>query len=197
MEQILPFLIPPFLFFVFAILTNLYREHRQYRFHLKPNCLLTRNSIVFITGPRSLFYFRKYWNAYPEVLAEHGYQVFTLHLPWRGPERLRRLRHFLQNTHGTSPKYHFICDDFTAREFIEVFESSTKVASLTVLKNDTDFTSSPRSRSFTLALAYKFHTWAHFNLKLPPPTDLGLQFPDASSWLLQRMQENAEQDFMA
>ncbi|WP_413287908.1 hypothetical protein [Bdellovibrio sp. HCB337] len=197
MEQILPLLFLPFLFFAFALITNLYREHRQYRFQLKPNCLLTRNPIVFITGPRSIFYFRKYWNAYPEVLAEHGYNVFTLHLPWRGPERLRRMTEFLQNKDQTSTKYHFICDEFTASELKEVFDSSAKTASLTVLKEDSAVSSKDQPSSIALAFAYRLHTWACRSLKLPTAHDLGLQFPHASSWLLQRMQERGEQDFLS
>lgn len=197
MEQILPFLFLPLLFFAFAILTNLYREHRQYKFELKPNCLLTRNPIVFVTGPRSIFYFRKYWNAYPEVLAEHGYQVFTLHLPWRGPERMQRMTEFLQDKNQTSTRYHLICDEFTSLEFKQVFESSQKVASITVLKENSTTVETSKTSSLALNWAYKLHTWTCFSLKLPRSQDLGVQFPISSSWLLQQMQEKGEQDFLS
>ena len=51
-----------------------------------PNCLLTRHPIVFITGHRSLFYFRNYWNQVPRYLYEHGYDVTVWELPWRSTE---------------------------------------------------------------------------------------------------------------
>ena len=196
MEQILPFLYLPLLFFGFAILTNLYREHRHYHFELKPNCLLTRNPVVFVTGPRSIFYFRKYWNAYPEVLAEHGYQVFTLHLPWRGSARQKKLSEFLETQNQTSKKFHFICDEYSAEELKNVFEHSPVQASMTVLKNFPQKTSARQTSRYFLAGAYKLHTWSFFSMKLPPSEDLGLQFPNSSSWLLQEMQEKGEQDFL-
>lgn len=200
MEYILPFILLPLITFSFAILTNLYREHRHYRFELKPNCLLTRNPVVFLTGPRSIFYFRKYWNAYPEVLAEHGYEVFTLHLPWQGPARLRKMNDFLRIQANLNKKYHLVCDDFTATELHPLLSASPAVASLTVPPppQETSATAVPEQYKphRSLDWAYRCHTWWFRQLSLPPANALGLQFPTTASWLLKKMQENGEQDFL-
>lgn len=186
----------PFLFFGFAILTNLYREYRQYKFELKPNCLLTRKPVVFISGPRSIFYFCKYWNAYPEILAEHGYEVFTIHLPWRGPARLAKLKEFLRQQDTHSKKYHFVCDEFSASELRELLADAPSVASLTILKNKNELISKTKNPSIFLGWSYKLHSWSCSSHSLPTAEDLGVQFPSSTSWLLQKMQENAEQDFL-
>src|SRR5690606_20711209 len=65
------------------VLWNLVREKQLWQGTLIPNCLLTRFPIVFIPGPRSIFFFRKYYFKLPSFLAEHGYEVFELHLPWK------------------------------------------------------------------------------------------------------------------
>jgi hypothetical protein len=178
----------------FAILTNWQREHRHYKIQLKPNCLLTRHPVVFVTGPRSLFYFRKYWNAYPEVLAEHGYEVFTLHLPWQGPARRKNLEDFLSQQQS-SKKFHFICDVPTAAEFKTLFAQTSNSASVTVLKSETP--SRTTTQSFTLNLAYRLHSWRFSDKTVPQAEDLGLHFPHEGPKLLKKMQELGEQDFLS
>lgn len=195
MEFFIFFILIPALVFTFAVLSNLYREHRHYKITLKPNCLLTRHPVVFVTGLRSLFYFRKYWNAYPEILAEHGYEVFTLHLPWRGPERRQKMREFLNQQRELGQKYHFVCDEFTASEFKESFATTPALKSLTLIQAE-EFASEQKKQSVLLNMAYRAHTWVHYGQALPSREDLGLQFPQGTSWLLRRMQEQAEQDFL-
>lgn len=198
MEIILPLILIPFLALSFAILTNLYREHRKQSFELKPNCLLTRKPVVFLTGPRSIFYFRKYWNAYPEILAEHGYEVFTLPLPWRGEERLSRTKKYFAKHATLLRQYHFICDLYTANELRELFETSPVVASLTVLEDhhEVPITKGPR-KSLMLDFGYKLHSAFYFSQQLPVAADLGLHYPTSSIWLLQEMQKKGEQDFFS
>jgi hypothetical protein len=194
-ELIFLFLALPTLAVTFAVLTNLYRDHRRYHIELKPNCLLTRHPVVFVTGPRSVFYFRKYWNAYPEILAEHGYEVFTLHLPWQGPQRKNKLQDFLHQQDGAK-RFHFICDPLTLREMRTIFETSAAVASLTEFKNEiTD--AAKVAESFTLNLAYKFHALRHSSTELPCARDLGMDFPADASRLLKKMQSLGEQDYLA
>jgi hypothetical protein len=197
MELILFLILIPFLALSFAILTNLYREHRKHSFELKPNCLLTRKPVVFLTGPRSIFYFRKYWNAYPEILAEHGYEVFTLPLPWRGRERLSRTKDFLAKQAAQKRQFHFICDHYTTRELRELFDTSPAVASLTVLEDhqETPITQDPQ-KSLLLDLGYKLHAAFFRSEQLPVAADLGLHYPTSSLWLLQEMQKNGEQDYL-
>ncbi|MBS1970487.1 MAG: hypothetical protein JSU04_09265 [Bdellovibrionales bacterium] len=198
MEFILPLILIPFLTLSFAILTNLYREHRKSSFDLKPNCLLTRKPIVFLTGPRSIFYFRKYWNAYPEILAEHGYEVFTLPLPWRGEERLSRTKTYLTKQASQHRQYHFICDRYTAQELRELFDTSPAVASLTILEDhhEAPITKDP-SKSLLLDFGYRMHSAFYRSQQLPVAADLGLHYPTSSLWLLQEMQKKGEQDFLS
>lgn len=181
-------LILPLGFLTLAVGTNLYREHRRYRLLLKPNCLLTRAPLVFLTGPRSVFYFRKYWNAYPEILAEHGYEVFTLHLPWRDSSARRfRLEEFLKAHQGL--RYHFICDSWTHQEMKAKLEASPVCASLSELP-----ASSPVRSGWCLRISYFLHhRW--LGTGVPSSEQLGLLFPNAASWLLKRAQELGEQDF--
>lgn len=208
MEAFLVFLGLPLALCTLALLLNLYREHRRLSVHLKPNCLLTRYPVVFITGPRSLFYFRKYWNFYPEILAEHGYPVFTLHLPWRGKGRTQRFYKFILNSPGTE-KYHFICDAFTAEELKKVFDQFSRPPSVTIIKSTPLRVSSPDALhdfqrvlinpsrfSSLLSWSYQLHLWSCDSRNLPSSEDLGLNTPTSTAWLLEKMQEKAEQDFL-
>lgn len=197
MEILIPFFFFPLLILAFAILTNLYREHRRFHYELKPNCLLTRKPVVFLTGPRSIFYFRKYWNAYPEILAEHGYEVFTLHLPWRGPERFAKMQNYLKLQAENKKQYHFICDGYTNDELRKLFDRAQAVASVTVMEDPTTDPAAPLKQSLFLSLGYRLHAWIYRTLRLPTATDLGLHTPNATSWLLQKMQSNGEQDFLS
>ncbi len=73
------------------------RTQRLVNLELRPNCLLTRSPIVFVTGRRSLFYFLNYWNEIPGFLREHGYEVQVYSLPWRGSAaRYQSLNKFLE-----------------------------------------------------------------------------------------------------
>lgn len=52
-----------------------YLRRRQSYYDLKPNILLCKYPIYFITAEQSLFYFGNYYNSIPEYLFEHGYMV--------------------------------------------------------------------------------------------------------------------------
>ena len=75
------------LFLVLHVTVDLFRSRRLEKIDLVPNCLLTRYPIVFVTGRRSAFYFVNYWNQIPAYLAEHGYEVEVIDLPWHRSER--------------------------------------------------------------------------------------------------------------
>ncbi len=180
--------------FLLGFATNFYRERRSYRINLKPNCLLTRHPLVFVTGPRSIFYFKKYWNAYPEILTEHGYEVFTLHLPWSGPARGTFLQNFLDEQNGLQKKFHFILDEITQKELSKYFEHSPVATSLTLFKSSNQ--QSTPSKNIFLSAGYRLHSLRFINKTLPTPDDLGVHFPIAASPLLKQMQKLAEQDFL-
>lgn len=98
---------------------------------LRPNCLLTQSQLVFISGPRSLFFYDNPFGDLPEYLYEHGYRTLILPLPFRNS--LQRKDQFnkwlLQNQNET---FHFVLDEFTFEEFESVLIGSF-VKSLTVL----------------------------------------------------------------
>lgn len=105
---------------------------------LVPNCLLTRHPLVFVPGPCSLLYFMKYWNEIPHYLASHGYEVFSLNLPWRNKShRKQRLEQFLIKD---SDKVHLVFDQSSAAEIYELLreKSFDKIASLTWIRTDED-----------------------------------------------------------
>lgn len=100
-----------------AILSNRLRAAQVVQFSLRPNCLLTRWPILFVTGPRSLFYFSSYWNIYSPYLAEHGYETFTLHLPWNNLEaRKKRFQEFLEIQEKSGKRFHLFMDPATLHD---------------------------------------------------------------------------------
>ena len=53
---------------------------------LRPNCLMTKHPLVFLTGIRSLFYYEKLGALLQDFIAAHGYVVKSPVLPFRSPE---------------------------------------------------------------------------------------------------------------
>lgn len=200
-----------------ALFSNQARTRQEIPFELKPNCLLTRYPLLFVTGPRSIFYFKSYWNLYPVFLAEHGYEVFTVHLPWNSPkERAQRLRQFLSQQEDLQRQFHLIMDSSSFLEFHELFRRtpSTSIRSLTEVcgynfskqKNplsspmpiphaDIHCQEAPHP-SFLLRLTYHLHeTWTQ--KKLPSLSVLGAVKKSALTnalELLERAQTLAEMD---
>lgn len=74
-------------FLALHVTVDFFRSRRLKRLELIPNCLLTRYPLVFVTGKRSAFYFTNYWNQVPAYLAEHGYEVEIVELPWADSAR--------------------------------------------------------------------------------------------------------------
>lgn len=92
------------------------RSKRLVDLELRPNCLLTRSPIVFVTGRRSLLYFLNYWNEIPGFLREHGYEVRVCSLPWRdSANRFQTLSRFLDSANRP---VHLIADS-TSRAEVE------------------------------------------------------------------------------
>ena len=69
-------------FFAATIGLQVYcKKARALRFaglELRPNCLLTRYPIVFISSRRSIFRLFEHWNDIPVYLREHGYEVIVI-----------------------------------------------------------------------------------------------------------------------
>ena len=88
---------------------------------LRPNCLLTKYPLVFISGPRSLFHFEKLGGSLQDFLAAHGYRVFSPILPFRS-KALRRevLRKWIEAQSDSS--FHFFLSPETETEFGEMLK---------------------------------------------------------------------------
>jgi hypothetical protein len=93
------------------IYINIKRSISSFYFKLKPNCLLTRHPILFLSGKKSLFYFMSYWNMIPGYLQSHGYDVEELNLPWRKQrQRQAFLEEFFRKAQEDGRKYHVVGD---------------------------------------------------------------------------------------
>lgn len=44
---------------------------------------MTRKPLKLVTGPRSLFFYKKPWGLLPDILYEHGYKAELFHLPFK------------------------------------------------------------------------------------------------------------------
>lgn len=198
-----------------ALLSNRARRLTDTAFELKPNCLLTRWPILFVTGPRSIFYFSSYWNLYSPFLAEHGYEVFTLHLPWNDlHQRKERFEHFLSQQEDLKRHFHLVVDAPTFTEFQDILRQrkSPSVSSITQIcsgdtkstglqafpipKADLEMKDSPRGSLF-LHLSYRLHKQVVRRKNLNTLSSLGA-LPDTamenSLQLLERAQTLAEMD---
>ncbi len=119
---------------------------------LRPNCLLTKYPIVFITGPRSLFYYKKLGTGLQDYIAAHGYQVLAPQLPFRGEIRRQVLEPWLKKFH--SPVFHFVLGEKTKEEFAEIlrlYPGST--FTMTETFNDSF------DEKLHKPLSYIFHEW--------------------------------------
>lgn len=200
-----------------AIFSNKARSRQDISYELKPNCLLTRWPLLFITGPRSIFYFSSYWNLYTSFLAEHGYEVFTLHLPWKNTSlRQERFLKFLEQQEAHQRHFHLFLDAPTFRELEDILRKrkSPSVVSLTEILNDTGEDSAQKlsafpipqetlvclpssSAPFLLQISYKLHQWMVATRNLPTLGTLGAVKDTAlqnSLLLLERSQILAEMD---
>lgn len=124
-------------------LVEVIRTRRLRNLELKPNCLLTRYPIVFLTGRRSIFYFRNYWNQIPNFLAEHGYEVEILELPWKN-DALRSVSAQVLLSRRERP-CHLIADSS------QMFELETIAALKLPQVMSTTVTSQSRSKTLTTA----------------------------------------------
>lgn len=187
--------------FGLSIATNTMRARKDYHFELKPNCLLTRFPIVFVTGQSSLFYYRNYWNAFPALLAEHGYEVFTLQLPWKGPLRAQKMKEFLREQEGGQKCFHFVMDAATERELATLVGQSPSGLSITVPNaHASAFGTDSAEKSASTNPLVRFSFALHRKLRSLPNessvTHLGAAFPAGKEMLLERMQYLGEQDFL-
>jgi hypothetical protein len=200
-----------------AVLTNKARAQKHYDQELQPNCLLTRWPLLFVTGHRSFFYFSNYWNIYPSYLAEHGYEVFHLRLPWSDSMlRQSRLIEFLKSQDKAKRKFHMVVDSTTLQEFDSVLKDLRPECVMSITEvSGTENKSTPASlatpfvpqatietlpskkNSFFIKWAYDLHRILLFGRPLPSLSTLGAskatQLQNARL-ILERAQSLAEMD---
>lgn len=186
----------------FAILANVvglsyWLRRRKSQFDLIPNCLLTRWPVLFVTGKRSPFYFSNYWNVYPEFLAEHGYEVFHLYLPWRHHEkRAQTLRNFLKHQASSQTKsqakFHFMLDHESYEELKHLLINSSVVASFQIVPAAAQTTPAP----LVHRLSYGLHRLVSGFSHTVPAVDIGLSKASLKNavLLLEQVRELAEKD---
>jgi hypothetical protein len=107
-----------------AFFHNYFRSQQKKIWDLKPNCLLTRYPLVFITGRRSLFYFLSYWNDIPDFLAQHGFQVELVNIRWNHTHhRFQDLQTTLQSYDRAGKRIHLCIDSTSLKELIRLIDS--------------------------------------------------------------------------
>ncbi len=113
---------------------------------------MTRYPLVFLNGPRSLFFYEKLGTTLQDYIAGHGYVVLYPSLAFRA-KNLRRLQ--LQNflKQQNSPKFHFILGPQTQLEFAEVLKDYPES---TFTNPESLMNSSEKPAS--VPLSYKLHS---------------------------------------
>lgn len=101
---------------------------------LRPNCLLTKYPLVFLTGIRSLFFYEKLGGPLQDFIAAHGYAVLSPALPFRS-KNLRKayLQHWFKQQE--SKQFHFILSEKTFDEFRDILKDYP-ASSFTVTSRD-------------------------------------------------------------
>lgn len=110
------------------------RKERFRGLELRPNCLLTRYPIAFLSGPRTIFRLFDHWNDIPLYLREHGYDVIVIEPSGATPEM--RAQATLEALTSNSARYHLIADASLEAEVDLIAEKApTSLISLTVVTN--------------------------------------------------------------
>ena len=112
---------------------------------------MTRNPLVFITGPRSLFFYEKLGGTLQDYIAAHGYQVLNPVLPFRGAIRAIALKNFLEKQSNRS--FHFVLSYRTREELSDVF---SKYPDSTFTFPE-DFKEYIENKNLRVPLSYRLH----------------------------------------
>jgi hypothetical protein len=140
---------------------------------------MTKYPIVFITGPRSLFFYEKLGGVLQDYVEAHGYVVLNPALPFRGKIRSKVLSHWLE--WQRVKVFHFILSRNSQLEFADILKAYPKstVTYIEDFKNDFCSTNPP------IPLKYKFHEW-FCRLQGTQPDDFLATFPVKNVVLCER-----------
>lgn len=129
---------------------------------------MTKSPLVFLSGPKSIFYNKASYSHLPRFLEEHGYQVIILPLPfrsktWRQSALLRWL------TQHETKKFHFVFDSITSEEFQPVLPTE-QVASCTTISENPEVAEAFVVLKKPEPLSYKLHRYLNkfYNVKTAP-----------------------------
>lgn len=134
---------------------------------LRPNCLLTKYPLVFISGVRSLFYYDKLGPDLQDYIAAHGYQVLSPVMPFRSQNLRRRyLQYWLENQNGK--RFHFVLSSKTHLEFKDLLEKYENSNSSSTFSLSSEFADSTKPaplhyqlhRLFCLGLGIKTESYS-------------------------------------
>lgn len=116
---------------------------------LRPNCLLTKYPLVFITGKRSIFFHKRLGENLQDFILAHGYNVLCPPLPFRDSYlRKKYLKFWLQQQNFK--QFHFIIGKEIYTELKEALSDQTE-SSFTLI--DMQFNSEKDS----ISLQYYIH----------------------------------------
>jgi len=148
---------------------------------LRPNCLLTRYPLVFITGFRSLFYYKRLCPELQDFLIAHGYRVLSPAMPFRNvTHRQRDLLDWLRSQ--PEAQFHFVLTEETAAELASVIKEFPASTSTLIPGK---FRYLFQNHSQRIPLRYQIHS-AYCRLQsLPTAPYLELN-PEASEEFFQR-----------
>lgn len=119
---------------------------------------MTKYPLVFLNGPRSLFFYEKLGGSLQDYIQAHGYQVLYPSLSFRNKKlRILQLNEFLKKQN--SEQFHFVAGPKTQLEFKEVLAQYP----LSTITNPEDFTISI-DPNINISLSYKLHMFfCHLN----------------------------------
>jgi hypothetical protein len=122
---------------------------------LRPNCLLTKAPLVFLTGPRSLFFYSRLGAELQDYLAAHGYQVVNVPLPFRSQtNRQFALTRWYEQQSGNNGQ-HFILGPETYFEFKTQLDQIPN-SSLTIISKQFI---APKIPAWRIPMMYRLHQW--------------------------------------
>ena len=114
---------------------------------LRPNCLMTKHPLVFLTGIRSLFFYEKLGADLQDFIAAHGYVVKSPVLPFRSPHLRKQALLAWLDFEQNERQFHFVLSEATQKEFAEIFKAYPNCT----------FTLTSFNSTLREPLAYKLH----------------------------------------
>ena len=141
---------------------------------LRPNCLLTRRPLLFLTPTRSVFFYNQVWLPKTHLLTEHGYKASEFQLPFQDiplkNQYLSQMKNKLQYSH-------LWLDEITYHETQSFFDSflPDSTSTLTIFTDKSNLVNKPGCYNFLAQrtparLGYRLHTlWSQWkNLAVMP-----------------------------